>query len=115
MSTRCFDIFKVVSNSVSNEYLSEHKLNEDKERLLRKECGIFDALANETDGVGFIVVISDESGDISISLDFMYDLSVLTKSVPFLDLIQDNTKTMMISRVEEDMLRLTFVFDPIWD
>lgn len=116
MRLSCFEVFEMVADSIGEDFLSKHKLNKDKEALLRRECEAFDAVAAETDNIGFTIIISEDTGEISISLDFMYDLSIVTKSVPFLDIIQDNTKSMIINRADEDdVLKLTFVFDSIWD
>lgn len=116
MMLSCFEVFKMVAGAMDDEYLMTHKVNEQKEALLRTECEAFDKVASEVESVGFTVLISEETRDISISLEFMYDLCIVTKNVPFLDLIRDNTKAMMIDRAEdEDVLKLTFVFDPIWD
>lgn len=113
---KCFDVFNMVADSLSDNIKNNYEVNETKLRLLEQECDALDAVSNESDGVGFEVDISEENLDISISLDFAYIIIVDRLYPQFLDIIQKNTKSMRVRKTDtEDILRITFTFEGIWD
>ena len=113
---KCFDVFKMVASGLSEDVMNNYEVNEAKLSLLEKECNALDAVSDESNGVGFEVDISEDTLDISISLDFTYIIIVDRLYPEFLDIIQENTKSMRVQKTDtEDILRITFVFNSIWD
>lgn len=112
---RCFDVFNMVAEGLSEDFKDRYDINEAKLALLKKACDALDAVSAESDGIGFEVDISEETQEVSISLDFAYTIIVDFVHPEFFDILQENTRSMKIEKTEtEDILKITFVFAGIW-
>lgn len=113
---KCFDVFDMVCEGLSEEFTNNYEVNETKLDLFKKECAALDAVSEESDGIGFEVDISEETGRITVSLDFAYTIIVDNLYPSFLDIIQENTRSLKVEKTDvEDILRITFIFEGIWD
>lgn len=112
----CFDVFEMVAGDVQSDFLTSKRVNDGKLAQLKRSCEVLDEISEDSEGVGFSVDINEDTGIISISFDFLYEINILTEEIDFGDLAQSNTKGIVITKTDtEDMLRITLVFDSIWD
>ena len=113
---RCFDVFNMVAEGLSDDFKKNYEVNETKLTQLEKECEALDSISEDSDCIGFEVDIDEETRDIIISLEFVYVIIVDNLHPEFYDVVQENTKSMKVEKTDtEDVLKLTFVFEGVWD
>lgn len=117
MSTvKCFDVLMMVLESMQEEKTCAFEIDACMLALLENECAALDRLADKSDATGFEVDVDETSGEVTISLDVAFSLAAVRSDGSLLQLLEENTKSFCINKTDvQDIIRLTFVFESLWE
>lgn len=115
-TVKCFDVLMMVLESMKEENKSAFEIDTRRLALLENECAALDRLADKSDATGFEVDVDETSGEVTISLDVAFSLAVVRSDRSLLQLLEENTKSFCINKTDvQDIIRLTFVFESLWE
>lgn len=117
MSTiRIYDVLKMVLQSMKEEENCAFEIDTRRLALLENGCAALDRLADKSDATGFEVDVDETSGEVTISLDVAFSLAAVRSDGSLLQLLEENTKSFCINKTDvQDIIRLTFVFESLWE
>ena len=115
-TVKCFDVLMMVLESMKEGNKSAFEIDTCRLALLENECEALDRLADKSDTTGFEVDVDETSGEVTISLDVAFSLAAVRSDGSLLQLLEENTKSFCINKTDvQDIIRLTFVFESLWE
>lgn len=110
---KCFDVVEMVTDEATDQFGSLVQVNEEAKNNLRHCCNMIDDFAQQFGGISYEVDVDDNTTDITVSV-VCEEFETTIISSKFYLLVQ-SVKRMSFSTPEEDLIKVQFVFDGIWD